>query len=118
MLLLCFVLGFSGCATVLLRFIAVLVLGLGLFEPFCHLKLLRAALGNARLVCNSSGVMGDHHCLLLLVCFCVWLPFLLEFSWFVVVLSGLVVGEPTPSLFVGFFTSSSFGIRSGNNSPL
>jgi len=79
-MLLCFVLGFSSCAIVLLRFIAVLVLWLGLFEPFCHLKLLRAALGKAWLVCDSFGVMGDHHCLLLLVCFCVWLPFLLEIN--------------------------------------
>jgi hypothetical protein len=59
---------------------AVLVLWLGLFEPFCHLKPLRAAIGEARLVCDSSEVMGDNLCLLLLVCFCVWLPFLFEFS--------------------------------------
>lgn len=77
-----FICVFSGCAAVLLWFMAVLVLWLGLFEPFCHLKPLRAALGKAQLVCDSSGVMGDNHCLLLLVCFCVWLPFLLEFSWF------------------------------------
>jgi hypothetical protein len=61
----------SGCAIVLLRFMAVLILWLGLFEPFHHLKPLCAALGEARLVCDSSRVMGDNHCLLLLVCFCV-----------------------------------------------
>jgi hypothetical protein len=37
---------------------------------------------------------------------------------FVFVFFGFVVGEPTPSLFVGFSTSSSFWIRSGNDPPL
>jgi hypothetical protein len=75
-----FICVFSSYATVLLRFMAVLVLWFGLFEPFCHLKPLCAAIVEAWLVCDSLGVMGDNHCLLLLVCFCVWLPFLFEFS--------------------------------------
>jgi hypothetical protein len=62
---------FSGCVTDLLRFMAVFVYWLGLFEPFCHLQMLRAALGKARLVCDSFGIKGGNHCLLLLVCICV-----------------------------------------------
>lgn len=51
-------------------------------------------------------------------CLFYWSLVGLLFSWFAVVLFGLIVGEPTPSLFVGFSTFSSFGIRSGNDPPL
>jgi hypothetical protein len=107
---------FLVCVTFLQRFLAVFDLWLWLFEPFCHLKSLLATLGKTRLVCDSSGIIGDNHCLLLLcVCF-VWLLFPLGNSFFVVV--GFIVGEPPFFVCRGSSTSSSFRIRSGKDSLL
>jgi hypothetical protein len=83
----------------------VIVLWLRLFEPFCHLKPLYTALRKARLVYDSSGIIGDYHCLLLLCACDVLLPVSLELSCFVV---GFIVGKSTISLFVRSSTFSSF----------
>jgi hypothetical protein len=81
-----FVIGFRSSPTNPLRSLAVVLLQqpspggccfywLGLFESFCHLKPPCAAPGKAWLVYGFSEIIDAYHCLLLLVCVCILLPF-------------------------------------------